>query len=168
MNAALAFNAARRAHWLGYTLFAWAMLFAAVHFYWAVGGRVGIETIGPAVTEFAEDFWFVIIGLWGVGVGCVGLGLFALALVQPWGNAIPHWMRQAVAWGIGTLFALYGGALLVQHGLMLAGVIGIPPGLGATAARWHLLVWDPWWLLGGALLLATAWSTRRDTSTRYF
>src|SRR3712207_3367143 len=88
-----------------------------------------------------------------------------LALVQPWGRVLPRWLLHPVAWGVSSLCMLYGGALFVQHGLMVAGVIPIPPGLGATAARWHLVLWDPWWLLGGVLLLAAAWSTRPHPTT---
>jgi hypothetical protein len=83
-------------------------------------------------------------------------GLVALALVQPWGRRLPRWFLCAAAWG-GGLALLYGAASLVQHALMLAGVIAVPAGLGRTAARWHLLLWDPWWILGGVLFVATAW-----------
>ncbi len=60
--------------------------------------------------------------------------------------------------------ALYGGASWIQEGLMIAGVITIPAGLGHTTTLWHVMFWDPWWLLGGLLFIATAWSYSRRTT----
>ncbi len=33
----------------------------------------------------------------------------------------------------------------------VTGVIGLLAGLGRTSAYWHLVFWDPWWLIGGLL-----------------
>lgn len=147
----------RRTVWVGYAAAAWAFAFAALSFYWGLGGRAGTSTLGPALVAMADDPWFVALGLWGVGlVKAIG-GLVALALVQPWGRAIPRRLLIALAWAGGAVALLYGAALFVQHGLMLAGVLPIPAGLGRTAARWHLALWDPWWMLGGLLFIFTAW-----------
>jgi hypothetical protein len=46
---------------------------------------------------------------------------------------------------------------------MVAGVVPTPVGLGSTAALWHLLFWDPWWMLGGVLFVVATWrSARRE------
>jgi hypothetical protein len=55
-----------------------------------------------------------------------------------------------------VLLTLYGAANLVQHGLMEAGIVDTPDGLGSDAVTWHLALWDPWWLLGGILFLLAA------------
>jgi len=40
---------------------------------------------------------------------------------------------------------------------MAAGISSIPDLLGSmTAVRWHLLFWDPFWLLGGILFVTSA------------
>jgi hypothetical protein len=44
---------------------------------------------------------------------------------------------------------------------MVAGVLDIPAGLGEASARWHLVLWDPWWLLGGVLLGLATWVFQR-------
>jgi hypothetical protein len=119
--------------WAGYTACIWALVFAAISFYWAAGGTAGRDTIGPA-------------------------------LVQSWGRVLPRRALLSTAWGGGILMALYGGASWVQEGLMVFGVIRIPAGLGHTAALWHVVLWDPWWLLGGILFIIAAWSYRRRTS----
>lgn len=149
----------RLAIWAGYAASAWALVFAALSFYWAAGGTVGASTIGPAIATLAlaRDPEFVAV-LWATGVLKVLGGVLALALVQPWGRLLPRRILLIVAWGVGALLLLYACANLVEHGLMAIGVISIPAGLGATALRWHLVLWDPWWLIGGILFCAAAWS----------
>ena len=129
-----------------------------------LGGRgtAGAETIGEAVTKpvlAREPGWIAL--LWATGVLKALGGLLALSLVQPWGRAIPRWMRLTAAWGAGALMFLYGGASMVQFALMAAGALSIPASVGATAVRWHLLLWEPWWMLGGLLFMAAAWLAGR-------
>jgi hypothetical protein len=83
-------------------------------------------------------------------------GLLALALVRPWGRWFSRRLLGAAAWATGLLLTLYGVANLVDHGRMVAGLRDTPAVLGEQAARWHLLLWDPVWLLGGILFLAAA------------
>jgi uncharacterized protein DUF3995 len=153
---------ARYAAWVAYAACAWAFVFAALSFYWAAGGTAGAETIGEAVTKpvLARDPGWIAL-LWATGALKALGGLLALSLVQPWGRVIPRWMRLAAAWGAGTLIFLYGGAGMVQFALMAAGALSIPASVGATAVRWHLLLWEPWWMLGGLLFMAAAWLAGR-------
>ena len=140
-----------------YAAAAWMVIFAAMSFYWAAGGMVGAETLGPAISDRAEvrDPDFVAV-LWATAVAkLLGAGL-ALALVQPCGRRLPRRLLLTVAWAAAGLILLYGAANLVQHALMVTGVLDVPAGLGRTAARWHLFFWDPFWLLGGGLLAAAA------------
>ncbi|MDQ2744951.1 MAG: DUF3995 domain-containing protein [Chloroflexota bacterium] len=146
----------------GYAASAWAFVFAAISFYWAAGGTAGSATIGAAITNQAHDPTFIAV-LWGTGALKALGGLLALALVHPWSRSFPRRLLLIAAWAGGILMALYGGASWVQEALMIVGVISIPAGLGHTAALWHVLLWDPWWLLGGLLFIATAWSHSRRT-----
>ena len=154
-------RATRAIVWVGYLACGWAMIFAAVSFYWAAGGTLGSDTIGPALTSLAHDPVFVAI-LWSTGGLKVVVGLLALALVQSWGRVVPHWMLLTAAWVAFAIMALYeGAASWVQHGLMQIGAISTPSGLGTKALHWHLLLWDPWWLLGGILIGVLTWSYQR-------
>jgi uncharacterized protein DUF3995 len=148
--------------WAAYAACAWAFAFAALSFYWAAGGTAGAETIGEAVTKpvLARDPGWIAL-LWATGALKAVGGLLALALVQPWGRAIPRWMRLTAAWGAGALMFLYGGAGMIQFALMAAGALSVPASVGATAVRWHLLLWEPWWMLGGLLFMASAWLAGR-------
>jgi hypothetical protein len=100
--------------------------------------------------------------VWTTGLLKVGAGLVALALVRPWGRHLPRRALRTAAWLGGALLLLYGGASWIQHGLMEAGVVDTPETLGEEAVRWHLLLWDPWWVLGGALFLSAGLRARSD------
>ena len=99
--------------------------------------------------------------VWGTAGAKALAGLLALALVRPWGRAFPRRALLVAAWSASALLALYGAANLVDHGRMVAGLRDTPEVLGERAARWHLLLWDPVWLLGGVLFLAAAWQYQR-------
>ena len=153
-------------HRAAYLACAWALAFAAVSAYWALGGEVGGETIAADVeaVPLANEPAVV----WGTAGAKALAGLLALALVRPWGRALPRRALLAAAWAAGALLTLYGAANAVDHGRMVAGTRATPEILGERAARWHLLLWDPVWLLGGLLFLAAAWSyqrrSRRETA----
>lgn len=139
-----------------YSACAWSFIFAAASFYWAAGGTAGAGTISETITELAQSAWFAAV-LWGTGLLKALVGILALALVRPWGNKLPRWMLLAGTWGTGILFTFYAGANLSVRGLMQAGIISTPESMLSEAARWHLLLWDPWWLLGGILYIVAAW-----------
>jgi hypothetical protein len=140
--------------WAAYAACAWATIFAAASFYWGAGGDAGVDTIAAKPDEIALISEPAVV--WGTGALklLVGGGL-ALALASP-----PHWVppRGLVLVGrlVGGFLIVYGGASLVQHALMVTGAIGTPATLGEHAARWHLALWDPWWILGGALFWVAA------------
>ncbi len=152
--------------WAAYAACAWALIFAAVSFYWAAGGTIGADTNAPAIARHVlarEPGWVALIWL----TGCLKLivALIALALVRPWGRAIPRRLLLAAAWCASAIMTVYEGvASLIQHALMVAGVVATPEGLGARSARWHLILWDPWWLLGGLLLGVATWMYQRSGS----
>ena len=63
-------------------------------------------------------------------------------------------MLLVATWGTGALLVLDGGVNLAVRGLIAIGVTNTPESMHSMAARWHLLLWDPWWLLGGLLFCA--------------
>ena len=124
---------------------------------------MGAETIAADIEELGlSNPWVLAV----TGVLKVLAGLVALALVRPWGEAIPRRILLVAAWGAATLLLLYAAANFVDHGLMEAGVRNIPAALGRDALRWHLLLWDPWWLLGGILFAGAAWQYTRESRSQ--
>ena len=137
----------------------WAFAFAAVSAYWAIGGELGRETIAAEISQIPLANDPVVV--WATAGLKALAGLLALALVRPWGRVFPWRLLIAAVWAIGLLLTLYGVANLVDHGRMIAGLRETLQVLGEQAARWHLLLWDPVWLLGGVLFLAAARRHRR-------
>lgn len=85
--------------------------------------------------------------------------------------ALAHLGRppRAVRWlaGLaGVLLTLWGGANLLLGGAVLTGVAHLGTVTDARALRWHVLLWDAWFLGWGVALLTAALLTRRGTVSR--
>lgn len=147
--------------WAAYAACAWALLFAAASFYWAAGGSIGADTISGDVKRLPG----IVSVLWVTGFAKVIAGLLALALVRNWGRAIPRRVLLISAWPAGAGMVLYGAVPLAVRALMAIGAIHTPASMHSTLARWHLLLWNPWWLLGGILFATAAWHYGRKSSS---
>src|SRR5688572_30660069 len=95
-------------------------VFAAMSFYWALGGTAGASTIDPDILERMDEPAFVAV-VWLTGVAKVIGGLLALALA--WGRMIPRRLLLLGGWAAGVGMALYGGLGFILDGLRVAGVI---------------------------------------------
>jgi hypothetical protein len=137
--------------------------YALVSLYWAAGGDSLISTVGGYVEQFARRGGAgpVLVGL-AAGVAKVAGGVLALALVRPWGRVVPRrWLLTASA-GVSAVLVMYGGLNVAAGALVLAGAIHPSGSVNRTALRWHVGVWDLWFLLWGILLaLATVGYWRR-------
>lgn len=141
----------------------WAILFAALSCYWALGGTVGADTISPAIAQLAQkhDPW-LFVGLWLTAVLKIFSGGIALAVNRPWGNKIPGWLLLILVWGIGTLLFVHGILYLAVGALALTGHFSV--GTPVNVLRWYTFLWGPWWLIGGVLFLVVAWMVFRRSS----
>ena len=119
-----------------------------------------IRTQSPQIVGLTAQPWFLAV-VWLTGLLKIVAGLLALSLVQRWGQRLPLWFRGAANWGIGLVLTFYGGANLAVRGLMALGMLETPPSMRSAAAWWHLVLWDPWFLLGGVLFLAAVWGFSR-------
>ena len=143
-----------------------AFAYALVSLYWAVGGHGLVSTVGGYVEQFARHGGAlpVLVAL-AAAVAKVAGGLLALALVRPWGRVVPRgWLLLSSAGG-SALLLVYGGLYVAAAALVLAGVVHPAGGVDRTALRWHLGVWDLWFLVWGILLaLATVGYWRRPVT----
>jgi hypothetical protein len=153
--------------WAAYAACALALLSAVPSFYWALGGTAGLDTVGGAIEELARtrDPAGVALGI-AAGVLKVAGGLLALALVRPWGRAVPRRLLLGVAWAASMVLTAYGGLLVAVGTLVLTGVLGPSGPVDRTALRWHVMVWDLWFLVWGLLLGVAAWHYGRQSRGR--
>jgi hypothetical protein len=143
-----------------------AFAYALMSLYWALGGRALVSTIGGYVEQFAHRGGAlpVLVAL-AVTLAKVVGGLLALALVRPWGRIVPRrWLLIGSA-GASVLLVVYGGLNVLLGALVLSGVIHPTGSVDRTALRWHVGVWDLWFLVWGILLtLATVGYWRRTAT----
>ncbi len=161
-------DGSRVGRWAGYAACACAFAFAAVSFYWGGGGTVGLDRVGREAVELAASGHVgVLLALWFVGLLKVAGGLLALALAQPWGQRrFPRWMLLLAGWGATALLILYGGAQIGVQLLVMSGAIRTPADMDWRGFYGHLYLWDPWFVLWGALLGITTFCYTRRTRRR--
>jgi hypothetical protein len=152
--------ATRRAGFLAAGL---AWLFGLGHLAWAGG----IAVLGATPEQFEKTGQGSASHLaTETAIGSVALagGPLALALVQPWGSAVPRRLLRAAAWAgaaVAVPAAAYGIIGVAEQALATAGRYQFPAGHAATAPGW----WFFWYALfaaAGSTFTATVWLTRRS------
>lgn len=141
--------------WFAYAAAAWSFIFALISFYWAAGGTIGLNTLGDEINSLKGNAWFTTF-VWLTGILKVAAGLIALSLVGLFRVKNMHRLINIAAWGIGIFLTLYSGANLAARAAMKLGWLVSPETMHSAAAYWHLVLWDPFWLLGGVLFLGCA------------
>lgn len=149
--------------WAGYAACGWGLVFAAISFYWGSGGRVGLNTIGGSIERMAlAGDTSIILLVWITGLlKLVGAGL-ALALVRPWGRALPRKPLTILGWAAAIFLSLYGGLLVIGDALAAAGVIVPSQPIAWTPLLWHLWFWDMSFFIWGLLFAAVLPGFRRS------
>jgi hypothetical protein len=150
----------------GYAAALAAFGYALVSLYWAVGGHGLISTVGGYAGQLARHGGAVpALTALAAALAKAAGGLLALALVRPWGRVIPRRWRLAGSAAASVLLVAYGGLNVLAGALVLAGVIHPAGNPDRTALRWHVAVWDMWFLVWGFLLaLATISHWRRTAN----
>jgi Protein of unknown function (DUF3995) len=149
--------------WPAYTAAVLAFASAAVSAYWTLGGTALLDTVGGTLERLARDrsAAALALGIIVILVKVVG-GLLALALIYPWGARIGPRLLLVTSVVGSLVLVLYGGAQVLVGGLVLADVITPSGPVDEHALRWHVFVWDLWFLVWGIALAMTAWRYRRE------
>ena len=140
-----------------YAATAYWLIFAAMSFYWAAGGTLGLETLGEGIGDLADarEPWFV--GL-VVVTGFVKLVPVVLvqATIRPWGRRVHKRVLVGALVLVGVGMVVYGVVSIVLQGLVLVEVIG-PEEVDRAAVRWRVFFWNPWWVIGGLVTGVVGW-----------
>jgi len=146
-----------------YAAFALALGYALVSLYWAAGGTRGLGTLGGSIERLArsEDARAATVISIVIVVKLAGAFL-ALALVQPWGQRLPRRLLL-IAGGVGSaVLILYGGVEMLGEALVETGAVTPSGRVDWRALRWHLGVWDLWFLIWGVALAVAVLACRHD------
>ncbi|MDN3460502.1 DUF3995 domain-containing protein [Rhodococcus sp. APC 3903] len=133
----------------------WALMFAAAHFYWALGGQVGLDVSAGPELAANRPSWFVAGGLCGVGLLLLA-GAGVAMLLDGASSVLPRSVRGArLLVSAGTLAA----AITLLRGvglelLMITGVVQAGEGITEAQISWTWMVWNPWFVLGGTFFAA--------------
>lgn len=130
----------------------WSLAFAGLHFYWGLGGDVGLSvSAGPLATE--RPLWFVVAGLWGVGGLCLLGAVRARLLTRSDLRGTPATPVRWLGWGISAVLLARGIGIEV---MLLTGAGDVGASVSEQQRTWTLVLWNPWFIAGGvAFGLAT-------------
>jgi hypothetical protein len=147
----------RVGRWAAWSAAVLGLASAAVSAYWTAGGTALLDTVGGAIESLAEDRSAAAL-LLGVGVVAAKLVVvvLALALLRPVRRGV-----RVLALLAGGLLTVWGAANVVLGGAVLTGLLDLGPVADERALRWHVLLWDAWFLLWGAALLLAVAAARR-------
>jgi hypothetical protein len=144
-----------------------AFAYALVSLYWGLGGHGLLSTVGGYVERYARQGGAlpVVVALAAAAVKVAG-GLLALALVRPWGRAVPRRWLLGVASAASALLVVYGALDVAGGALVLSGAVHPSGVVDRHALRWHVGLWDLWFLVWGLLLAVATAGYRRRTAHR--
>ncbi|BAJ30074.1 MULTISPECIES: DUF3995 domain-containing protein [Kitasatospora] len=132
-----------------YAAAAWSALFALVHLYWLLGGRLGL----PDGLSVRDSTPLLVIDVVAVPLCAAAAGL-ALALVRPWGARLPARPLRVAARGTALLLVAHA-VPSVPDWIALALGRSSPAGLDAMA-RFATFLYEPFFLAGGLLFALAA------------
>jgi hypothetical protein len=151
-----------RGGWLAYAAAALAFASAAVSLFWTLGGTLLLDTVGGGIEDLARErsAGAIALGLAAVALK-VAAGLAALALVRPWAARLGRRLLLALNGAAAAILVLWGGANVLVGALVLAGLVTPSSAPDERALRWHVFVWDLWFLVWGLALAVAVARLRR-------
>ncbi len=141
------------------------MAFAAISFYWGLGGTLGLDTLGGSLEGLARAHdRTILIAVWVTGFLKLLASLLALALAGTWAARLLRRPVTILGWVAAGLLTLYGGILVVPEALVTIGAIKPTQPVDWKPLLWHLYVWDMSFLVWGILFGVATWRFARMPS----
>lgn len=143
----------------GYTAAGWSAAFAAVHLFWALGGSVGLAESAGSRLASERPTWFVIGGLYGMAALLAAAAALGVVLAH---GKLPGRLRLLPLLAAIVTAVLLLRAVVVEV-LLLADVDYGNGAIGADQRWWTLVLWNPWFLLGGITFGMAAYRATRPS-----
>jgi hypothetical protein len=151
--------------WAGYVACGWGVAFAAISFYWGLGGTLGLDTLGGSLQRLAlAHDRTLLVAVWVIGFLKILASLLALALAGTWAARLPRRPITLLGWAAAASLTLYGGILVVPEALVTIGAIKPAQPVDWKPLLWHLYVWDLSFLVWGILFSIATWRFSRSRS----
>jgi len=138
----------------------WCGLFACLHLFWALGGSIGLASSAGRDLAERRPTSFIIFGLFGTALLLLsGIAVIAVAC-SPRSPRRGRYAAVVLLAVVGIGLAIRGVALEV---LLAANAAGLRASIGPLETHWSLVLWNPWFAFGGAVIIATAIQARPST-----
>ncbi|RDU37918.1 hypothetical protein DRW41_08905 [Neobacillus piezotolerans] len=131
--------------WFIYLGIIWSVIFSAMSFYWAMGGRLGVKSLGGAIYEMSlnpSSSFLVLVWLTGF-MKLLGAGLLVLVLVRRNNSKLLFYTVKIA----GAFLFLYGALNFITISLHALNILEY--NLDDYATFWRLAFWEPYWMAGG-------------------
>jgi uncharacterized protein YjeT (DUF2065 family) len=146
------------------------LAYAAVSVYWALGGTWLLDTVGGTLEQQgrAGNAGIILAVCAAAVLKVIGAIVPLAAIGVTPGQATTAWRRQvrALAWLEAAILTIYGLVLTVAGLLVQSGAIAPAASADRRALAWHAYLWDPWFLLWGALVAAALVRSRQPGAAR--
>jgi Protein of unknown function (DUF3995) len=157
----------RRARWPAWLAAGLAFASAGVSAYWTLGGDLLLDTVGGAIEDLARERSRGAVALGATTVLLKVLaGILAIRLAQLDAAGTRRRLLLQANGMAGAVLCLWGGANVVIGALVLGGAIEPSADVDRRAIRWHVFVWDMWFLVWGLALALAVAAAHRDRSPR--
>lgn len=126
----------------------WTLIFAIMSFYWAIGGMVGVRSLGGEIYEISlnPELSFIIV-VWTTGfIKLLGVILLLMLLVK-WRSTLKVKILYYITKSVGILLFLYGLLNFLTISLSTFNILNF--NLDGYATFWRLVFWEPFWMIGG-------------------
>lgn len=130
-------------------------MFAAQHFYWALGGRAGLGAQAAAADAALQQSWFAVYNLAAGCLGILGAVVAYVLATSRGGRRLRRWLLVAAA---------IGGVILLLRGMLGLALLGARMFSGTSDEQTPLvlLAIEPWFVLGGLAFGGMAFSQRKQ------
>ncbi|WP_409271731.1 DUF3995 domain-containing protein [Neobacillus sp. SCS-31] len=133
----------------------WSVIFSGMSFYWAMGGRLGVRSLGGALYEMSlnpSPSFLAIVWLTGF-IKLLGAALLIMLLVHRHNSKLDRKLFYTVKIAGAFLF-LYGALNFITISLHAFNIVNY--NLDHYATFWRLAFWEPYWMAGGIIYFLSA------------